>query len=63
MAIMQFFFRILPFIFGIAFLAPLFAEIIVRIGMTPPLDMTPIAWGLIIGGAWGLIATSTGRWI
>ncbi|MDO8380474.1 MAG: hypothetical protein V4597_19135 [Pseudomonadota bacterium] len=52
-----------PVFFGIAFLAPLFAQILQALGVTAPLGLPPIAVGLAVGGTWGLIAKLGGRWI
>ena len=52
-----------PLLFGIGFLAPLTSQIIQAMAWTPPLGFTPLATGLIIGGAYGLIAQVRGRWV
>ena len=52
-----------PLLFGFGFLAPLSAKIIQTIGWTPPLGLTPLLTGLIIGGTLGLIAQIRGTWI
>ena len=63
MVIANLIFRIMPFLFGIGFLAPLTAETLVALGITPPFGLAPIGLGLIVGGAWGAVATITGRWL
>ena len=55
--------RLLPLIFGLGFLAPVAAEGIKTVNLPGPLGLQPIAFGLIIGCLWGLIATITGRWL
>ena len=50
-------------IFGVGFMAPLFAELIARAGMSVPLGLTPLLAGLILGGGFGLIAQIRGSWI
>ena len=50
-------------IFGVGFMAPLFAELIARAGVALPFGLTPIAGGLILGGGLGLIAQIRGSWI
>ena len=52
-----------PLLFGVGFLSPLTSQIIQAMGWTPPLGLTPLATGLIIGGAYGLIAQVRGRWV
>jgi hypothetical protein len=53
----------MPFFFGIGFIAPLTAQLMVLWGITPPLGLSPIAFGLAFGGTWGLIANLRGRWL
>lgn len=52
-----------PLIFAIGFLAPLIAQTLTRLGLEPPLGMTPIATGLLVAGALGLAAQIRGRWL
>ena len=52
-----------PLLFGFGFLAPLTAQFIVAVGWTPPLGLTPLLSGLIVGGGLGVIAQIRGRWI
>ncbi|NQY15415.1 MAG: hypothetical protein HRT81_16395 [Henriciella sp.] len=52
-----------PLLFGIGFLAPLSAQIIQAMGWTPPFGLTPLMTGLILGGAYGLLAQIRGRWV
>lgn len=56
-------FAIMPFLFGIGFIAPLIAELMEAGDVSAPLGLSPIATGLAIGGAWGLYANIRGRWI
>jgi hypothetical protein len=56
-------FFVLPFLFGIGFIAPLIAELMAALGMNPPLGLTRIGFGLLFGGAWGLYATWRGSWL
>ncbi len=50
-------------LFGFGFLAPLSAQIISAVAWSPPLGLTPLMTGLIIGGTLGLIAQLRGSWI
>lgn len=52
-----------PLLFGIGFLAPLTAQVITAMGWTPPFGLTPLLTGLILGGAFAVIAQIRGRWI
>ncbi len=53
----------MPFFFGIGFIAPLIAQVMVRWDVPAPFGISPIAFGLIIGASWGLIANIRGRWL
>jgi len=56
-------FAVMPLLFGIGFIAPLTAQILIAVGADAPLGLSPIAIGLAFGGAWGLYAQIKGRWI
>lgn len=56
-------FAIMPLLFGIGFIAPLIAQAMAAWGWDAPFGMTRIAFGLAIGGTWGLYATIRGRWL
>ena len=56
-------FWIMPFLFGIGFIAPLIAEIMTVWGIKPPLGLSNLAVGLLIGAPWGLYANVRGRWL
>lgn len=56
-------FEIMPFLFGLGFIAPLIAQIMVAAGVEAPFGLSRIAFGLAIGGAWGLVANIRGRWL
>jgi len=60
---MQSLFKIMPFLFGIGFIAPLIAQTMAYWGWAPPLGLSAIGFGLLIGGPWGLYATMKGRWL
>ncbi len=53
----------MPLIFGVGFLGPLLAQIMLISGWQAPLGLSPLTLGLIIGGAWGAFAQFKGRWI
>ena len=56
-------FFIMPFLFGIGFIAPVTAELMELVRVDAPLGMSPIGFGLIFGGGWGLYATAKGSWL
>lgn len=56
-------FRVMPFLFGIGFLAPLIAQVLERTGAPASLPFPPVVIGLTVGGLWGAFATWKGRWI
>ncbi|WP_321491089.1 hypothetical protein [uncultured Hyphomonas sp.] len=56
-------FRFGPLIFALGFLAPLIAQIIGQLNWSPPFGISPLAAGLLVGGAYGLVAQFRGRWI
>ena len=55
--------RVMPFLFGVGFVAPLIAQMIERLRPGVAWQGWPILVGLAIGGAWGAIANLRGRWI
>jgi len=56
-------FKFGPLVFGFGFMAPLFAELISRAGVSLPFGLTPLFAGLILGGGLGLFAQVRGSWI
>ena len=56
-------FKFGPFIFGVGFMAPLFAALIVRVGLVLPFGLTPLLAGLLLGGGLGLFAQLRGSWL
>ena len=52
-----------PLLFGLGFLAPLIAQTITALGWTPPLGLSALSTGLILGIALGLAAQIRGRWV
>ena len=56
-------FFVMPFLFGIGFIAPVTAELMNAFRISAPLGLTPIAFGLVFGGLWGLYATIKGAWV
>ena len=56
-------FAVMPFLFGIGFIAPLTAQLMLLWGIPGPLGISPLVCGLAFGGAWGLYANIKGRWL
>jgi uncharacterized membrane protein len=56
-------FFIMPFLFGIGFIAPVIAELIAVAGIELPANLAPLTVGLLLGSAWGLYATIKGSWL
>lgn len=52
-----------PLLFGIGFLAPLIATLCNSFGISSPLGLLPIAFGLIIGAGLGLLAIIRKTWL
>ncbi len=52
-----------PLIFGLGFITPLSAQIIDSMSWTPPLGLSSLMTGLMIGGTLGLLAQLRGRWV
>ena len=53
----------MPFFFGIGFIAPLIAQVMAVWDIAAPFGISRIAFGLMIGGTWGLVANIRGRWL
>ena len=56
-------FAIMPFLFGIGFIAPLIAQTMAAWEIAAPWGLSGIAFGLLIGAPWGLYAVLRGRWL
>ena len=54
---------VMPFLFGIGFIAPLIDQTLAAWGLAAPLGMDRLAFGLAVGGSWGLVANLRGRWL
>lgn len=52
-----------PLLFGIGFLAPLIATLCDSFGISSPLGLAPIAFGLIVGSGLGLLAIIRKTWL
>ncbi|PWT90518.1 MAG: hypothetical protein C5B56_05305 [Proteobacteria bacterium] len=52
-----------PLFFGLGFVAPLTATLLILGGLESSLLMSPTWIGLALGGAWGLYAKFRGSWI
>jgi len=54
---------VLPFLFGLGFLAPLIAQLLERALPAAAQAQWPVLVGLAIGGSWGALANLRGRWL
>ncbi len=55
--------EVMPFLFGIGFIAPLIAQIMMVTGLEAPWGMSRVTVGLVLGAGWGSFATWRGRWL
>ena len=53
----------LPLVFAFAFLVPVIDQGMQALGLTAPLGLSTLTFALVVGGTWGLIAQTTGRWV
>ena len=53
----------LPLVFAFALLAPVIDQGMQALGLAAPFGLSTLTFALIIGGAWGLFAQTTGRWL
>ena len=53
----------LPLIFAFAFLVPVIDQGMQAVGLNAPFGLSTLTFALIVGGAWGVIAQTTGRWL
>lgn len=53
----------LPLLFAFAFLAPVIAQGMSALGLSAPFGLSTLTFALLVGGAWGLFAQISGRWI
>jgi hypothetical protein len=56
-------FFVMPFLFGLGFIAPVTAEAMTAMDLNAPLGLSPIGFGLVFGGLWGAYATAKGSWV
>lgn len=61
--VLKFLFSIGPLLFGIGFLAPVLAELMVAAGLHQPLGLEPIMLGGLLGLSWGSYALIKGSWV
>ena len=55
--------KLLPLLFAIGFLAPLFHQSMVRLDVTLPYGLPPFWVGLGVALIWGTVAQIKGRWL
>ena len=54
---------VMPFLFGIGFIAPLIDQTMAAWDIAGPFGMDRLAFALALGGTWGLVANLRGRWL
>jgi hypothetical protein len=54
---------IMPFLFGIGFIAPAIAQLMEHAGIGGVWGMSRVSCGLELGATWGGIANWRGRWL
>lgn len=52
-----------PLIFAVGFLIPLIAQSLLALGWAPPFGLSAWTFAAIVGGAYGVFAQISGRWI
>ncbi len=52
-----------PVFFGVCFIAPLLAALLVRTGLETSFGLPPVLIGLMLGATWGLYAKTRGSWL
>lgn len=52
-----------PLLFAFGFMAPLIAQVVRATGWTPSFELSPLMFGLIVAGTYGVIAQVRGRWV
>lgn len=52
-----------PLIFAVGFLIPLIAQSVIALGWVPPFGLSAWSFAAIVGGAYGVFAQISGRWI
>ena len=52
-----------PVFFGLLIFAPMLAAVLEAAGVTQVAGTTPLAAAMVLGGAWGLVAKTRGRWL
>lgn len=52
-----------PLLFGLLFLPPVIAELMLAFNWMGPFGLSPLAVGFVVGAPAGLAAQMTGRWI
>lgn len=61
--LLRFAVALLPLIFAFAFLVPLLDQGMRALAVVPPFGVSTLTFALVVGGAWGVFAQLTGRWI
>jgi len=53
----------LPLIFAFSFLVPVIDQGMQAFDLAAPWGLSTLSFALLVGGLWGLVAQTTGRWL
>lgn len=56
-------FKLLPLIFALGFLTPVFNQALISLHFQPPLSLSTLAFSMMVALSWGLIACVKRRWM
>jgi len=54
---------LLPLVFAFAFLVPVIDQAMQALDVPAPFGLSTLTFALLVGGAWGVFAQVSGRWI
>lgn len=60
---LKLFMAALPLVFAFAFLVPVIDQGMQAVNLAAPFGLSTLTFAMIVGGTWGLIAQTTGRWL
>ena len=56
-------FKLLPLVFALGFLTPVFNQGLIALSFQPPLNLSTLALSFIVAVSWGLFACIKRRWL
>ncbi len=57
------FVKLLPVLFAFGFVVPVIMQTMTTLGWRAPFGLSALAFALLVGGGWGIIAQVRGRWV